>query len=124
MVNKQIFQLMIALCFLIPSCGDGGQPGNTYSVQGRYVGNYSNGQEVIVLNQDNTFTQTFSRNGVTQHSLDGTWELRNESIVFSPFIVVDSSPPKQYGHVEGSLHKKGEVISFNPDTDYFIRKSP
>ena len=89
----KIFKLLVIftiICFSLNGCVD-----DPYPIAGTYHGNYAGGLEVIVLNEDGTYSQNFTKNGKEIYSSSGEWRLGpSGKLKFTDFMFLIKDFPK------------------------------
>lgn len=98
---------------------------------GRWEGWYAKGKEYFEIRPDETFSQTFVREGVTNYVAEGKWSAEQYrdwyEVRFKPFmdlrdtISQGRSPERTTGRL-ATFYEDDLKINFVPDLAYFIFK--
>jgi hypothetical protein len=92
---------------------------------GVYVGRYYGGTETIEIRPNHTFQQTFVKGTNVVYRNSGTWQLSEDSVVFTPFMLLDEEHggnPERLDGVSSGWYWASECIVFSPDTSYQVFK--
>ncbi|MBU2574871.1 MAG: hypothetical protein KKH28_12420 [Elusimicrobia bacterium] len=116
-MQRQIRWLIVLLSgFWLTACKEDPPP-TREEVIGVYIGNYLGGKEVYDIRPDETFSQTFVKDGHTVYSSTGTWKLME--------------PSDYQGNIEFSPHMRAqdwndsdESVSLDTDHGSWLRSSP
>ena len=76
-------------------------PPTRQAIVGYYIGRYAGGEEIFVILQDGTYSQTFNRDGHALYTNRGRWEIHEGAVRFWDFTVIadcDGEPLKETSH--------------------------
>jgi hypothetical protein len=74
---------------------------------GVYVGRYYGGTETIEIRPNHTFQQTFVKGTNVVYRNSGTWQLSEDSVVFTPFMLLDEEHGGNPERLDGVSMSRG-----------------